>query len=79
MPIDEFNEQFKTKLDESVSDTVAGIVVKTLGRIPVAGDEVDVGDVRFTVTTMSDNRIDWLDGRRLPPADSGPSRESSDA
>jgi putative hemolysin len=79
MPIDEFNEQFKTKLDESVSDTVAGIVVKTLGRIPVEGDKVDVDDVRFTVTTMSDNRIDWLDGRRMPPADSGPSRESSDA
>jgi putative hemolysin len=71
MPIDEFNEHFKTGLDESVSDTVAGIVVKTLGRIPVEGDEVDVGDVRFTVTTMTDNRIDWLDGRKLPPRDAG--------
>jgi putative hemolysin len=78
MPIDEFNEHFKTTLDESVSDTVAGVVVKTLGRIPVEGDEVDVGDVRFTVTTMTDNRIDWLDGRKLPPQGSIPLQGPND-
>lgn len=78
MPIDEFNEQFDTHLDETVADTVAGFVVRTLGRIPEEGDIIEAGNVRFQVVAMLENRIDWLSGERLAPAGTGAATDSDD-
>ena len=39
-------------------DTIAGLLLEQLGRIPVAGDSVVVGDWRLTATRMDGNRID---------------------
>jgi magnesium and cobalt transporter len=74
MPIDEFNECFHARLDEGVSDTVAGYVTRILGHIPQAGEVAEAGEVRFRVLSMKDNRIDWLSGERISK-----SRESEQA
>lgn len=41
-------------------ETVAGLVLHALGRMPVAGDRVMVGDVTFEVVDMDGRRIDKL-------------------
>ena len=41
-------------------ETVAGLVLHALGRMPVAGDSVMVGDVTFEVVDMDGRRIDKL-------------------
>lgn len=39
-------------------DTLAGLVLNQLGRVPDAGDDLWVGDFLFTVTRMDGHRID---------------------
>jgi CBS domain containing-hemolysin-like protein len=65
MPIDEFNEFYRAKLDESVADTVAGYVVRILGHIPEEGEVVESGGVQLKVTAVHDNRIEWIEGTHL--------------
>ena len=54
---DELNEQFGTELPEKVSDTVAGLIVETLGRVPEHRETVAIQGVTFTILEMSGNRI----------------------
>jgi putative hemolysin len=68
MPVGEFNQEFNTLLDESVADTMAGLLVQRLGRIPRKGDQFEEGGVRFTVAHVKNNRIEWLKGERTVAA-----------
>lgn len=49
-----------------VYETLGGLVLATLGRLPVAGDEVTVGTVRLRVAAMDGRRIDRVE--LTPPA-----------
>jgi putative hemolysin len=64
--LDEFAEQTGLGLPEGPYETVAGFLLAALGRLPSAGDSVDVGDHRLTVTE--------LDGRRIARVRVGPAR-----
>jgi putative hemolysin len=55
--IDDFNEQFGTKLDDEDFHTVAGYVFGHLGRAAEAGDEVLDSGLNFTVLETSGTRI----------------------
>lgn len=55
--IDDVNDALGTQLDSEDVDTVGGLVYAHLGRIPIVGDEVDVGDVRLTVERIIGRRI----------------------
>ena len=60
MRLDEFEELTDLKLPEEVHeqvDTLGGLVMTTLDRIPEIGDEVEVGKRRL--------RVEELDGRRV--------------
>ncbi|OMH24112.1 hypothetical protein BKD30_09390 [Tersicoccus phoenicis] len=59
---DEVSEQIPglTVPDESGYETVGGYVMAELGRIPVAGDTVDVGSGTLTVERMDGRRIDRI-------------------
>src|SRR6201991_357000 len=48
--IDEFNEYFDAKLPEEEFDTVAGLVMKQLGRLPRRGESVTLDGFEFRVT-----------------------------
>lgn len=50
-------------------ETVAGLVLARLGRIPEAGDAIEVDGSRMTVTRMDNHRIDELQLTRPAPAD----------
>jgi CBS domain containing-hemolysin-like protein len=57
--LDELNERLGIDLPESDEfDTIGGLVVDRLGRIPKSGETVDVGDVRIVVLAATPRRIE---------------------
>src|SRR5690606_19015344 len=52
--------------DSGKYETIAGLVLRQLGRIPVPGDVTNIGGVEVTVERMDGRRIDLV---RLTPLD----------
>jgi magnesium and cobalt transporter len=59
-PIDEFNEYFQTELSDDEFDTVAGLVMKQLGRLPRRGETLQLADCELKVMRFDRRRIDAL-------------------
>ena len=59
-PIDEFNEYFQTDLSDDEFDTVAGLVMKQLGRLPRRGETLQFADFEIKVLRFDRRRIDTL-------------------
>ena len=62
--IDEVNEELGLNIETDEVDTIGGYVILLLGRIPQAGDSVEVEGFRFTVEDVSKNRITILQAER---------------
>jgi Mg2+/Co2+ transporter CorB len=77
-PIDDFNEQFGTELEQEDYHTVAGFVFGSLGRAAEPGDEVSSDGLRFTVLETEGSRIQRLEVEFLP-AQTGPDDTSEAA
>jgi len=58
--IDDFNEFFECELSDEEYDTVGGLVMHELGRLPRRGEKIDFGGFRFSVTKADKRRIDSL-------------------
>ena len=58
--IGDFNEHFGTSFDDGEFDTVAGLVMQQLGRVPRRGETVAIGAFEFTVLRTDRRRIDSL-------------------
>ncbi|MEO0975017.1 MAG: transporter associated domain-containing protein [Pseudomonadota bacterium] len=58
--IEDFNEHFKTGFDDEHYDTIGGLVIHAIGRLPRRGDSVVVSGWRFRVTRATRRRIDTL-------------------
>ena len=72
--IDEFNEYFGSKLSEEEGfDTVAGLLMKELGRLPRRGEAATIDGFEFRVARADRRRIDAL--RVVPPRDLVPLAE----
>lgn len=56
MSIDDLGELFDIDLEDDEVDTVGGLLAKTLGRVPIVGSEVQVGDIAL--------RAERVEGRR---------------
>ncbi len=66
--IEEFNEYFGAHLSEEEGfDTVAGLLMKQLGRLPRRGESATIDGFEFRVTRADRRRIDAL--RVVPPQD----------
>ena len=63
--IDEVNEQIGLSIDTDEVDTIGGYVVLLMGRIPQAGEKIEIGGFLFTVEDVSKNRITILKVDRL--------------
>ncbi len=59
--IDEFNEYFKTDLLDEEYDTVGGLVIHELGRLPRRGESVSVGGFHFRVLQADRRRVHTLE------------------
>jgi magnesium and cobalt transporter len=72
--IDEFNEYFGSELSEEEGfDTVAGLLMKELGRLPRRGEAASIAGFEFRVARADRRRIDAL--RVVPPHDLVPPEE----
>jgi magnesium and cobalt transporter len=69
--IEEFNEYFGAHLSEEEGfETVAGLLMKQLGRLPRRGESATIGGFEFRVMRADRRRIDAL--RVVPPRDVTP-------
>ena len=59
--IEDFNEYFKTELSDEDYDTVGGLVMHELGRLPRRGETVTAGGFRFKVLQGDRRRVQTLE------------------
>jgi magnesium and cobalt transporter len=64
--IDEFNEFFNTEISDADYDTVGGLVMHELGRLPRRGEQLDFAGLRFKVLRGDRRRLHALEVMRLP-------------
>src|SRR6185369_15808623 len=64
--IEEFNEFFGTKLSDEQYDTVGGLVMHELGRLPRRGEQLDFAGFRFKVLRGDRRRLHTLEVTRAP-------------
>jgi magnesium and cobalt transporter len=63
--IEYFNEFFECELSDEEYDTVGGLVMHELGRLPRRGESIDFGGFEFSVTKADKRRIGALRVQRL--------------
>ncbi|MBQ2676855.1 MAG: HlyC/CorC family transporter [Clostridia bacterium] len=66
--IEEVAEMLGTELPEGDYDTLGGLILSILGRIPTEGENpvVECSGYRFTVETIDERRIDTVKAEKLP-------------
>ena len=63
--IEDFNEFFECDLSDEEYDTVGGLVMHELGRLPRRGESIEYGGFEFSVTKADKRRIGSLRVQRL--------------
>ncbi|MBM4196111.1 MAG: CBS domain-containing protein [Gammaproteobacteria bacterium] len=66
--IEDFNEYFKSELSDEDYDTVGGLVMHALGRLPRRGETVSLGGFRFKVLQGDRRRVHTLEVSPEPSA-----------
>lgn len=64
------NELMGTQLRFEEVDTLAGLVIDHLGRVPETNEQIEVEEVRITVLKKEKNRLTRLKLEKLPPVES---------
>ncbi len=64
IPLSDFNFVFKTDL-KSEEDTLGGLILTALGRLPKKEDTVQIGNFKFTVKSLKGRRITELEVEKL--------------
>jgi magnesium and cobalt transporter len=72
--IDEFNEWFGVRFPDEEFDTIAGLIMKQLGRMPRRGETLSIEGFEFRVARSDRRRIDSL--RVISPRDVTPPEAS---
>ncbi len=62
--VEDFNEYFECELDDEEYDTIGGLVMHSLGRLPRRGEKVNFGGFEFAVIRADKRRIDALQVQR---------------
>ena len=65
--IEDFNEFFNTELSDADYDTVGGLLMHELGRLPRRGETLEFAGLRFKVVRGDRRRLHTLEVTRLPP------------
>lgn len=66
LPVDELNELLRAELPEGDWDTVGGLLINVLGRVPGQGESAEVDGVRLVAERVQGNRIARIRARRNP-------------
>jgi len=64
MPLSDFNHIFRANF-EVKEDTLGGMILTYLGRLPYEGETIEIGDFRFTIVSLKGRRITELIVERL--------------
>ena len=64
--IEDFNEAFETSFSDDEHDTVGGLVIRHLGRLPKRGEVIEIEGVRFQVMRADSRRVYTLLVELLP-------------
>jgi len=67
--IEDFNDYFKVELDDELYDTIGGLVMHELGRLPRRGESLKFEGFAFRITKADRRRIDTLLVQRLATED----------
>lgn len=65
--LDDFNEIFNSNLSKDDAETIGGFMYSRLGRVPLSGEKVQLGNIILTVEQVSGRRIRKVRARRLLP------------
>ncbi|MCP5090561.1 MAG: CBS domain-containing protein [Gammaproteobacteria bacterium] len=63
--VEDFNEYFECELADEEYDTIGGLVMHELGRLPRRGEKLDFGGFEFGVIKADKRRVDALQVQRL--------------
>jgi len=67
MSVDDFNELFNAELPAEDADTIAGLIVNHLGRLPKSDEITEIAGFRFVVTARDGNRLQRLRLSKVEP------------
>jgi len=59
--VEDFNEHFAVELDDEEYDTIGGLVIHELGRLPRRGERLEFGGFRFKVLRADRRRVDTIE------------------
>jgi magnesium and cobalt transporter len=62
--VEDFNDYFECQLEDEEYDTIGGLVLHELGRLPRRGEKIEFGGFEFAVIKADDRRIDALQVQR---------------
>ena len=60
-PVEDFNQYFQAELSDEKADTIGGLVMVELGRLPKSGETVDLERFHFRVLRADNRRIHLLE------------------
>lgn len=72
--IEDFNEYFETEFSDEEFDTIGGLAINLLGRLPRRGETFSLGGFEFKVLRADRRRLDTL--RVITPTDIEPKEEN---
>ncbi|MBS5652949.1 MAG: HlyC/CorC family transporter [Eubacterium sp.] len=58
--LDDFNDQLDTDIDSEDYESLGGLIIEHLDRLPNKGDSVEIDNCKLTVIKMDDKRIDLV-------------------
>ena len=64
--LEQFNEAFNTHFEEENIDTIAGIVIQAVGKVPKRGEVVEISGFRFEIQRADPRQIHILIVQKLP-------------
>ena len=76
-PVEDFNRYFQAELSDERADTIGGLVMMELGRLPKGGEAVNLDRFHFQVLRADNRRIHLLemtlrDGEETTPSTTEP-------
>ena len=58
--LDDFNDQLDTDIDSEDYESLGGLIIEHLDRLPNKGDSVEIDNCKLTVIKMDDKRIELV-------------------
>ncbi len=63
--VEEFNEYFGCSIDDEDYDTIGGLIMHELGRLPRRGETLEIAELRFKVVRADSRRIETVQVKPL--------------